>query len=167
MVLVSCWALGSYGYNFQYYCHNIHLLDPAPSEPIEMQAIHRSRRIGQKWFLIVVRYYLLASFHETHVAHNLRKALPGVMATLNTRLMKQGSDGDDMDDANAVPLGQWCVWEGILTPIDELPLDAATVAEVLGPLELVTAIMSESYGDRVIVAEPQDPLGILDLDLAG
>ncbi|KAL8755625.1 MAG: hypothetical protein Q9184_004740 [Pyrenodesmia sp. 2 TL-2023] len=165
-VLVPCWAVGSYGYNFQYYCHNIHLLDPAPSEPIENQAIHRNRRIGQQWYVIVCRYYLRGSFNEFHVSHNLRKALPGVMATLNERLMRGVTDGDDMDDANAVELGsgQWCIWQGKLTPVDELPLAITRTVEILEPVDLVKAIMEENFGDRIVVAEPKDPLGVLDND---
>lgn len=44
MVLAPCWAVGSYGWNWQV-AHNIHLLDPAPSDPIEDKSIHRCRRV--------------------------------------------------------------------------------------------------------------------------
>ena len=44
----------------------------------------------------------------------------------------------------------------------KLPLTVAKSVTVLDPVELVKAIMTENYGERVIVVEPKSPLETLD-----
>ncbi|KAL8751722.1 MAG: hypothetical protein Q9184_005977 [Pyrenodesmia sp. 2 TL-2023] len=151
MVLVPCWAVGSYGWNWQV-AHNIHLLDPAPSDPIEDQSIHRCRRIKQKWYVIVVRYYLAQSFNDYHTSHNIKKALPGVMASLNDRLMSGSSDGDQGD----IALGKWCVYEDKLTPMEAVPLAQLPFVRVLDAASFVEAVINETYGERLIVEQAVD-----------
>lgn len=153
MVLIPTYFMGSYGQNFQFQCHNTHLFDPAPSDPIRLQAIHRCRRIQQLFYVIVVEYYLSYSFNDYHYAHNIRKALPGVMAELNSRLIA-GSDGDDVGDE--VVLGKWAIYGGRLTPFAEIPMDVADKVIVLDAESLVRAILEEQHGERVVVEEKEE-----------
>ncbi|KAL8881663.1 MAG: hypothetical protein Q9198_001176 [Flavoplaca austrocitrina] len=163
-VLVPCYAVGSYGYNFQHQNHNVHCFDPAPSDPIENQAIHRSRRLGQKWYVIVVRYYLAKSFNDFHTSNNIRKAIPGVMATLNDRLISKDSDGDDIE----VDMGSWCLdFSNELVPVASVPLEDMRFIHRLSPQELVEEIIKATHGEVVVVDEPQDPFWLKALEHEG
>ncbi|KAI4215892.1 MAG: hypothetical protein LQ351_001880 [Letrouitia transgressa] len=151
VVLVPCWSVGSYGFNWQH-CHNIHLFDPSPSKSIEDQAIHRCRRIKQHYYVIVVHYYTAQSFNDYQISHNIKKALPGVMASLNDELMSGSSDGDETD----ITLGKWCVFKNRLTDIEQVPLAEIHQAVILDGPSFVEAVINETYGERVIVEHAPD-----------
>ncbi|KAI9777953.1 MAG: hypothetical protein M1839_008488 [Geoglossum umbratile] len=95
MVLICTYMINSCGLNLHGHCRNVLLFSPAPSQPVEQQAIGRCRRIGQTMPQRVWRLFLRQSWDEWAEGNALVKLLPTFMAEMNSKLFAGSSDGVD------------------------------------------------------------------------
>jgi superfamily II DNA/RNA helicase len=152
-VLVCSYAINSCGLNLQSMCNHVVLWNPPLSDPIAQQAVGRSRRIGQRYTVLVYELFVQKSFNEKQLSHNLAKALPGVMAELNTHIFN-GHQGDIEEDREEgrVGLGQWIISEGKLISRVEAEAKGVLIdkAKLLTPEQLIYAIMNEMKGEVIV-----------------
>jgi SNF2 family DNA or RNA helicase len=84
-----CTALGSsyrcsgIGMNLQKIGRFVHLLDPAPTEAAQNQAVGRSYRVGSTRDVLVIEYFVSGTFNEKQVNNQILKAIPGLMALVD------------------------------------------------------------------------------------
>lgn len=81
--MILTFKVSSCGLNLQKKSWNSTFIDPPPNVPIGLQAVGRQHRIGCPSSTVFVwEFYLRKSFNDRHLANNLRKALPSMMAEL-------------------------------------------------------------------------------------
>ncbi|KAI9774717.1 MAG: hypothetical protein M1839_001678 [Geoglossum umbratile] len=139
MVLICSYSINSCGLNLHGYCRNVMIFEPAPSSPIEFQAIGRVYRVGQQHTVRVLRLYLQDSWNEWEEGNGLVKELPALMAELNMNIF--GVESDPNDEAGIslgdrdIGIRRYVVFDNRLVPAEERPdIDA------LSPEDLVQTI---------------------------
>lgn len=148
MVLIGSYAITSCGLNLQHRCHFGAFLDPPPSKAIGEQAGARIHRVGQEEVVDLVTFSTKGSFNDRQYTNNLRKAMPGLLASLNQRLFGRDVAVDvDPDDEEAIPdLGEWVNWNGTLVPADSPELPENHGIQHLAGWEVLNQILSDQMG---------------------
>jgi hypothetical protein len=94
-VLICTYLINSFGLNLHGNCRNTLLFSPAPSQPVEQQAIGRIRRIGQRFPQRVWRLYLRQSWDEWVEGNALVKFLPMLMADMSNTMSTTGDNNSE------------------------------------------------------------------------
>jgi hypothetical protein len=120
LVMIGSYAVTSCGLNLHKRCHWGVFLDPPPSKPIGDQAGARIHRVGQDHPVQLITLTTKNSFNERQILNNLRKAIPGLLASLNQNLFGVDIIGVADKDSQLKPdLGQWVKFQGRWLPIGD------------------------------------------------
>lgn len=142
-ILLSVYAVGGIGLNFQKKCYRVHALETSYSEDMTLQVIGRSRRYGNPssvvWFY---EYWIGGTFDSKAIARNIAKAIPNTMATLNREIFYGQEANEDTID-----LGNWVIEDGRLIRYEM----AKNPHQILGPKELITTIIKMGKGEQLVV----------------
>ncbi|KAK5065222.1 hypothetical protein LTR84_001060 [Exophiala bonariae] len=95
----------------------------------------RIHRVGQTKTVELIPFATKSTFNGRQVLNNLKKAVPGLLASLNSNLFGQDIACDDEDAgddwANDLQLGDWVELGGVLVPADDPGIRADAEVEVL------------------------------------
>lgn len=113
MVYLTSYSINSSSINLQEDCHRCILFDVPPSLGVGLQAAARVRRVGQTELTELSTFVLLKSFNDRQVQNNLRKAIPGIMASLDNSIFKATLERSPEDpDETVMAIADWVVYGG-------------------------------------------------------
>jgi hypothetical protein len=158
MILVGSMKGMSVGYNLQSKCHWAVFMDPPPSQPLGDSAAARVHRLGQTEPVEVVTLTVPNTFNDRQIQNNLRKAIPNVMAMMDSTIFGAETGGDVLEEENELQTGKWVNFKGRLILADD-PEVAALDLPVLQGMDLVKQILFNKMGVEASSAALQDPAG--------
>ncbi|EZF68463.1 hypothetical protein A7C99_4982 [Trichophyton rubrum] len=103
MVLVCSYNVSSTGLNLQKLCRNVVIFSPPTSKASQDQAIGRVKRLGQTHVVHVYEIRVRDSFNIRQVISNITKAVPALVADLNSRAFHI----EEADMGGTIDLGEW------------------------------------------------------------
>ncbi|EGD97711.1 hypothetical protein TESG_05112 [Trichophyton tonsurans CBS 112818] len=103
MVLVCSYNVSSTGLNLQKLCRNVVIFSPPTSKASQDQAIGRVKRLGQTHVVHVYEIRVRDSFNIRQVITNITKAVPALVADLNSRIFHI----EEADMGGTIDLGEW------------------------------------------------------------
>ncbi|KAK8212439.1 SNF2 family N-terminal domain-containing protein [Phyllosticta capitalensis] len=98
-VFVGSYSVASEGLNLQAKCSTVICLQQCTSDPRQLQAVYRVRRLNQTKEQTCLRYRLRGSLDLTLFMHNMRKDFPATFAFINKAAEQDQSEESD-EDAN-------------------------------------------------------------------
>ncbi|KAI9869098.1 MAG: hypothetical protein M1813_002922 [Trichoglossum hirsutum] len=136
MVLICSYSVNSCGLNLHGRCRNVLIFEPAPSSPVEFQAVGRVYRVGQELTVRVIRLYLQQSWNEWEEGNGLVKELPALMAELNMNIFGANEDSDDDPGVSLgdrdISIRRYVVFDKRIVPAEKRPeLDALSPEDLL------------------------------------
>lgn len=178
MVLVCSYSCNGVGLNLHHRCHNVHLLDPAMTQASQDQAIGRTLRLGQKFNVVVIEYFVRGSFNERQVNQIILRSLPNMMAMIDKETLKSeyGIDKADLktvtEEVEDVELGpmqkKFHFVEGRILKADDP--DAPADAKLYDVREVLIELFQWNRGTRIVqhrgfgekfTEEQEDPVAAL------
>lgn len=146
-VLLTTVVLAGIGLNLQYCCHRMVFMDPPIAQYLFEQACCRIHRLGQIHDVNVYTLVQEGSFNKNMVDNTLKKAAPGLIASLNKEFGLE--IGEDEMGERTVELGDWVVLDGILVRTDDDRVkDRLDDLEVLSGLRVIEELLSNRLGAK-------------------
>lgn len=160
MVLIGSYATMSCGLNLQHRCHWGAFIDPPPSQQIGAQSCARIHRLGGQEDQIVefVTFLTKKTFNERQVQNNLRKAIPGVLASLNNSIFGVNISTNDETDDLELDIGEWVQWEGRLVKANDPRLEQNHGLPILSGMDVVHQISDTEMGTPLDIGGTDDDL---------
>lgn len=155
-VMVTSPALAGIGINLQERCHQVLFLDPTMSPGLWKQAVCRVHRVKQTNPVQALTCVSGRTFNEKQLDNNFRKALPGVLSSLDIGVFG-GELGEDEFGETIIELGDWAV-------LDDGTLIQATSPRAAGKkimrgAEVLREILKIDGGSNIRWAQP-DPMDV-------
>lgn len=92
-VLITSYAVAATGINWHHACDNEVLFTDAPSDAVELQAIGRVKRLGQRKAMRIFKLYRDSEWATARHKRKLMAATPGMVTKLNTSFSDGQSQG--------------------------------------------------------------------------
>lgn len=168
LILIGSYATTSCGLNLQQRCYTGAFLDPPPSKAIGEQAGARIHRLGQRKDVELVTFSTASTFNDRQLCNNIRKAMPGLVANMATKVFGEGLNtaGDDPD--TITNLGKWVLHRGAMLRYDSdsLPLNhnlpvlqGSEVLRNLLQLQMGVALNGSPHQATVSIPDDDDEFG--------